>query len=96
MMRIFKYEVGEATGNREIKIEMPSGSRFLAFDFQEIHYEQGKVNKFCIWAEVDEQAPKVVEKFAILATGSYATPGFSYRGTKIIGGFVWHLYQKTK
>jgi len=85
MKTIWKYEL-------EIKdvqdIEIPEGAKLL-----HIANQNGGL---CVWFEVDQEARKKMNTFAIVGTGNAFDPkGFEHIGSVIINPFVWHVFQKT-
>lgn len=70
------------------EIEMPIGSTILCFQMND--------NIPCIWASVNEDAPRIKRSFVIVGTGNpMPTPTGvrTYIGTVQERIFVWHLFE---
>lgn len=71
----------------EFSLAMPAGARVLAVQVQG--------DRPCIWALVDESAPREARMFRILGTGhGFAGDPGSHVGTfqQADGALVWHLF----
>ena len=68
------------------QIEMPGLSHVLCFQKQD--------GEICIWAEVNDELPKVTRTFKIVMTGEeLPDEDLRYIGTVQDGAFVWHLFE---
>lgn len=90
MRRVLKYQLdlnSYRDGSYKIDLEMPSGSivRYIDVDPSGVP---------CLWAEVDEDAPKMFYTFSSVGTGHGAVPeGMAYAGSTVLpSGYVFHLY----
>jgi len=88
-MRIFKYTLDEdcQTSATQFRFDLPQGSKILHFGIQH--------DQFCIWCEVDPDAPPKQYVFEIAPTGGHAPPELDYIGTAFTdaaGTYVFHLY----
>jgi len=84
MRRIFKYEF-EIQDN--IKIEMPVDAKILTVDMQGL--------KPCVWALVEDSAPKEIRFFKLFHTNDHApVSSAAYIGTFQMhwGALVFHLF----
>jgi len=68
-------------------ISMPIGAEVIHVGEQD--------NRLCIWARVEDSAPKAMYRFAICGTGT-ACPPDKYLGTaKLYGGqLILHVFQQ--
>ena len=79
MKRIFKYPIDT--------IKLPKGSKILHGSIQ--------VNKFFIWAEVEDTELKKVNFYgSVIGTGQHILEEYDYINTISKGGYVWHFYYK--
>jgi hypothetical protein len=73
----------------DLALAMPKGSRILTVQMQG--------NQPCLWALVDQNAPKVTYHFTIVGTGWEIgvadAGGIEYIGTFQTGSFVWHVFR---
>jgi hypothetical protein len=90
MIRVWKYPVeldSVKDGQHEVMIDAPKGAKPLCV------MKQAGTNY--LWAEVDEDAPKVeneIELFVIGTGHGSVKPNTRHLGSVIDGAFVWHVY----
>jgi len=67
-------------------IELPKGYKILKVDVQD--------NNPCIWAQVDEYAPREYVEFYMYATGQEINRSdVKYHDTVFLGTTVWHIFE---
>ena len=87
MKTIYKYAISHT---EKQEYEMPAGATLLAVQMQ---YGQP-----CVWAEVDDAAPRVRRTLAIVGTGQEVPSAGVYIGSfqiEVVVGIVnnvWHIY----
>jgi hypothetical protein len=62
-------------------------------DLAEILLVHGQGNRITLWAEVDENAPRVPRWFIITGTGAQVPHNGEYVGTAFVGPYVWHVWE---
>ena len=67
-----------------VPVEIPVGFKPLHFAYQ--------VDKLCLWAEVDPDAPRGHFLFSVVPTGGEVPVAGTYTGTYFVGPLVWHVY----
>ena len=84
MNRIYKYRIKI----RDVQVlSLPKDARVLCFQLQD--------DIPCIWAVIDDRAPKEERTFYIFGTGHPMTQEWGqYHGTIQQHGLVWHLFEK--
>lgn len=86
MRRIYKYEIPIKDS---FALELPQGARILHINTQR--------DAPCLWAEIDDTAPKTTRWFEVYGTGHlmHDNPN-AYIGTFFVhdGQFVFHVYER--
>lgn len=84
---VWKFPMAFPTLDRE-GITMPGGSKVLHVAFQH--------RVLTLWALVEESAPTVIRRFAVVGTGHTALSPQqgSYVGTVLDDPFVWHVFEE--
>ena len=81
MKTIYKYQILPPG----VDIEMPIGAKVVA-----AHEQNGGVY---IWAEVEPNNAYETRRFTVYATGQMIERGHEYRGTAMMDGLVFHVYE---
>ena len=82
MRTIWKFPI--PVSNKAV-IELPRNSFFL--------FVANQNDKVCAWFEVETDFEMETRTFLIHGTGHPIPPGEFWRGSAIVGPFVWHVYE---
>ncbi len=78
---IYKYTLERFSDG----VQMPEDAKILKLGFQG--------TDMCIWAEVSKDAPSVLHRMAVVATGEAVPPvPHKYLETLELKGYVFHIY----
>jgi hypothetical protein len=86
-MRIWKYPF---LIEDQFSLEMPDDAKVIDA------FMQGDMP--CLWAIVDEDAPKTTRQFRLVGTGhSFSEDGLKHLATFPMAGgeLIWHLFERT-
>ena len=88
-MKIFKYYIDHLTEN-QFSLDLPKGSAVLSF--------QNQLEKFVVWALVDETAELQERKFILLSTGEKIDEKVKFKNFVCTAQFqneslVFHLFE---
>lgn len=83
--QVWKFPLDEPGHGQQVA--MPAGATIVHVDTQH--------DRWCVWAEVDPDAPTVVRRFHVAGTGQPIPPSARHVGTALTssGFLVWHVYE---